>query len=114
MYFSLIPNVQYDTKPISYPFSESDFIVAKKTGTTDVSGGDAIKHLNKSDNNPFLDIEENKKMIEMSIKTKNTQSFNIVLFLLITCFFINILYIFSMFFCFKHNFYIIFCNHEFR
>ena len=29
MYFSLIPNVQYDTKPISYPFSESDFVVVK-------------------------------------------------------------------------------------
>ena len=29
MYFSLIPNIEYDTKPISYPFSESDFIVAK-------------------------------------------------------------------------------------
>ncbi len=29
MYFSLIPNIEYDTKPISYPFSESDFVVAK-------------------------------------------------------------------------------------
>tara|TARA_B100001250_G_scaffold354651_1_gene328634 strand:+ start:40 stop:711 length:672 start_codon:yes stop_codon:yes gene_type:complete len=29
MYFSLIPNIQYDTKPISYPFSESDYIVTK-------------------------------------------------------------------------------------
>ena len=29
MYFSLLPNIQYDQKPISYPFSESDFIVAK-------------------------------------------------------------------------------------
>ena len=29
MYFSLIPNIKYDQKPISYPFSESDFIVAK-------------------------------------------------------------------------------------
>ncbi len=29
MYFSLLPNIHYDQKPISYPFSESDFIVAK-------------------------------------------------------------------------------------
>ena len=29
MYFSLIPNIKYDAKPISYPFSESDFIIAK-------------------------------------------------------------------------------------
>ena len=29
MYFSLIPNIEYDSKPISYPFSESDFIIAK-------------------------------------------------------------------------------------
>lgn len=29
MYFNLLPNIQYDTKPISYPFSESDFVVAK-------------------------------------------------------------------------------------
>ena len=29
MYFSLLPNIQYDQKPISYPFSESDFIIAK-------------------------------------------------------------------------------------
>ena len=29
MYFSLIPDIEYDTKPISYPFSESDFITAK-------------------------------------------------------------------------------------
>ena len=29
MYFSIIPNVSYDEKPISYPFSESDFVVAK-------------------------------------------------------------------------------------
>lgn len=29
MYFSLLPDVQYDSKPISYPFSESDYIVAK-------------------------------------------------------------------------------------
>ncbi len=29
MYFSLIPNIEYDTKPISYPFSESDFVVTK-------------------------------------------------------------------------------------
>jgi hypothetical protein len=29
MYFSLIPNIKYDEKPISYPFSESDFINAK-------------------------------------------------------------------------------------
>ena len=26
MYFSLTPNIQYDQKPISYPFSESDYI----------------------------------------------------------------------------------------
>ena len=29
MYFSLTPDIAYDTKPISYPFSESDFILAK-------------------------------------------------------------------------------------
>jgi hypothetical protein len=29
MYFSFIPNIQYDRKPIQYPFSESDFVVAK-------------------------------------------------------------------------------------
>jgi len=29
MYFSLLPDVQYDSKPISYPFSESDYVVAK-------------------------------------------------------------------------------------
>ena len=29
MYFSLIPNISYDEKPISYPFSESDYVTAK-------------------------------------------------------------------------------------
>ena len=29
MYFSLIPDIKYDLKPISYPFSESDYVVAK-------------------------------------------------------------------------------------
>jgi len=29
MYFSQTPNILYDTKPVSYPFSESDKIVAK-------------------------------------------------------------------------------------
>ena len=29
MYFSLLPNIEYDEKPISYPFSESDFVTAK-------------------------------------------------------------------------------------
>jgi len=29
MYFSLIPNIEYDDKPISYPFSESDLVTAK-------------------------------------------------------------------------------------
>jgi hypothetical protein len=29
MYFSLIPDIKYDTKPISFPFSESDYITAK-------------------------------------------------------------------------------------
>lgn len=29
MYFKNIPNIEYDTKPISYPFSNSDFVVAK-------------------------------------------------------------------------------------
>lgn len=29
MYFSLLPDVQYDTKPIKYPFSESDYTIAK-------------------------------------------------------------------------------------
>ena len=29
MYFSLIPDIEYDNKPISYPFSESDFVTTK-------------------------------------------------------------------------------------
>ncbi len=29
MYFSLVPNISYDQKPISYPFSKSDKVVAK-------------------------------------------------------------------------------------
>ena len=29
MYFSLVPNIAYDEKPIKFPFSESDFVVAK-------------------------------------------------------------------------------------
>lgn len=29
MYFSLIPDIQYDTKPIKYPFGSSDFVLAK-------------------------------------------------------------------------------------
>ena len=29
MFFSLTPNVLYDEKPISYPFSASDFVIAK-------------------------------------------------------------------------------------
>jgi hypothetical protein len=29
MYFRNIPNIQYDTKPISYPFTESEFVLAK-------------------------------------------------------------------------------------
>tara|TARA_B100000925_G_scaffold234082_1_gene182668 strand:+ start:1924 stop:2553 length:630 start_codon:yes stop_codon:yes gene_type:complete len=29
MYFSLVPNIVYDEKPIKYPFSESDQIIAK-------------------------------------------------------------------------------------
>ena len=29
MYFSTIPNIQYDQKPQSFPFSNSDFVVAK-------------------------------------------------------------------------------------
>ena len=28
-YFSFIPNIEYDTKPIQYPFSESEYVVAK-------------------------------------------------------------------------------------
>ena len=28
-YFSLVPNLKYDQKPISYPFSESDFVITK-------------------------------------------------------------------------------------
>lgn len=28
-YFNNIPNIEYDTKPIQYPFSESDYVVAK-------------------------------------------------------------------------------------
>lgn len=29
MYFSLLPDIAYDEKPISYPFSKSDYVVAK-------------------------------------------------------------------------------------
>ena len=29
MYFSLVPNISYDQKPISYPFSKADRVVAK-------------------------------------------------------------------------------------
>ena len=29
MYFTLLPNIEYDEKPISYPFSDSDFVTAK-------------------------------------------------------------------------------------
>ena len=29
MYFSIVPNISYDEKPISYPFSQSDFVTAK-------------------------------------------------------------------------------------
>ena len=29
MYFSILPNIQYDEKPLSYPFSESEYVVAK-------------------------------------------------------------------------------------
>ena len=29
MYFSLVPNISYDEKPIGYPFSESDYVTAK-------------------------------------------------------------------------------------
>lgn len=29
MYFSLIPNIKYDTKPLDFPFTESDFVTAK-------------------------------------------------------------------------------------
>ena len=29
MYFDFLPSIQYDLKPISYPFSESDYVVAK-------------------------------------------------------------------------------------
>ena len=29
MYLSILPNVKYDKKPQSFPFSESDFVVTK-------------------------------------------------------------------------------------
>jgi hypothetical protein len=29
MYFSLIPDIQYDEKPVKFPFSQSDYVVAK-------------------------------------------------------------------------------------
>jgi hypothetical protein len=29
MYFNLIPNIEYDTKPLEYPFTKSDFVTAK-------------------------------------------------------------------------------------
>ena len=29
MFFNIVPDIEYDEKPISYPFSESDFVVAK-------------------------------------------------------------------------------------
>lgn len=28
MYFSLSPNIQYDTKPVKFPFSQSDYVIA--------------------------------------------------------------------------------------
>ena len=28
MYFNFLPSIKYDVKPISYPFSESDYVVA--------------------------------------------------------------------------------------
>ena len=46
MYFSLLPNIEYDEKPISYPFSESDFVVAKnffrRSKINDVIFSDAV------------------------------------------------------------------------
>ena len=29
MYFNLIPNIKYDTKPVGYPFTSSDYVTAK-------------------------------------------------------------------------------------
>lgn len=29
MYFSILPDIQYDNKPIKYPFSQSDYTIAK-------------------------------------------------------------------------------------
>ena len=29
MYFNILPDIRYDTKPISYPFSESDYTRTK-------------------------------------------------------------------------------------
>ena len=29
MYFDFLPSIKYDTKPVKYPFSESDYVVAK-------------------------------------------------------------------------------------
>ena len=29
MFFRIVPDIEYDEKPISYPFSESDFVIAK-------------------------------------------------------------------------------------
>ena len=29
MYFNIVPNIAYDQKPISFPFSKSDYVVAK-------------------------------------------------------------------------------------
>lgn len=29
MFFSILPNISYDEKPISYPFSEADYVTAK-------------------------------------------------------------------------------------
>ena len=29
MYFSLTPDIQYDTKPVKFPFSQSDYVIAK-------------------------------------------------------------------------------------
>ena len=29
MYFNYIPDIEYDVKPVSYPFSTSDFVIAK-------------------------------------------------------------------------------------
>ena len=68
MYFSFIPNIQYDSKPIQYPFSESDFVVAKNSSVSSEHGIITFKnnHItiqdHKSRNGIAINIKTNRLM----------------------------------------------------